>query len=141
MQALQVKLTAKPESVYQYLTFRHFLLYSRSVFTDFHKRLPVTLEFKNEKKVRQLAKYTCCFFFFLNHSAKKLNLIRKFLLKQESMRVLKSVGQPYTRCSRSKKLAQLWKTLQMPSSFITYSYSCCSYCVRGGVKLATFLLS
>lgn len=139
MQALQVKLTAKPESVYQYLTFRHFLLYSRSVFTDFHKRLPVTLEFKNEKKSKIASKIHVCF--FLNHSAKKLNLIRKFLLKQESMRVLKSVGQPYTRCSRSKKLAQLWKTLQMPSSFITYSCSCCSYCVRGGVKLATFLLS
>lgn len=139
MQVLQVKLTAKPESVYQYLTFRHFLLYSRSVFTDFHKRLPVTLEFKNEKKkiVRSSKIHVCV---FLNHSLlKKLNLMRKFLLKQESMKVLKSVGQPYTRCSRSKKLAQLWKTLQMPSSFITYSCSCCSYCVRGGVKLATFL--
>lgn len=60
------------------------------------------------------------------------------------MRVLKSVGKPYTRCGSSKKLAQLWKTLQMPSNIITYSCFCSSgyktLCERK-VKLATFCLS
>lgn len=51
------------------------------------------------------------------------------------MRALKSVGKPDARCSRSKKLAQLGKTVQMPSSFMTYSRSYCSVykilCERG----------
>ena len=42
------------------------------------------------------------------------------------MRALKSIDKLSARCSTSKKLAQLWKTLQRPSSFITYSCSCCS---------------
>lgn len=33
------------------------------------------------------------------------------------MKVIKSVGKPYARCSRSKNLAQLWKTLQNAISF------------------------
>ena len=42
------------------------------------------------------------------------------------MRALKSIDKSSARCSTSKKLAQLWQTLQRPSSFITYSCSCCS---------------